>query len=205
MTAPAARQSRPVGLLATVREWLLFARAAVANPRAIGAVLPSSPGLARRMAGFVDPDATGLVVELGAGTGVVTEALLARGIPASRLVVVELSPTLIEVLRGRFPNLAVIQGDAAGLRDLIQASGVQRATGPTAVVSSLPLRSLSAAKVTAIVREIDALVRPSGRWIQFTYALAHRRLDPGFHKAHTSLVWRNVPPARVDVYTPVPT
>jgi len=90
------------------------------------------------MANAVPKSGEGLVVEVGAGTGVVTEALLERGIPVHRLLVIEKSPLLCEYLSRRFPHLKVIQGDAALLASMLP-------TGATidALVSGVPLRSLS--------------------------------------------------------------
>src|SRR5206468_2088319 len=92
--------------------------------------------LARTMAGFVDPDVPGPIIELGPGTGPVTEALVARGIDPSRLVLVEFDPTFCRLLRGRYPTATVIQGDAYGLRRLLSTL---LTTPAAAVVSGLPL------------------------------------------------------------------
>lgn len=119
----------------------LFMREILIDPRAMGAALPSSRRLAYNVANHVSPGVeTGLVVELGAGTGVVTAALLERGVAPQRLIVVERAAALAEHLRRRFPHVAVVQGDARHLRRLLKpyASDVR------AVVSSLPLRSLPA-------------------------------------------------------------
>ncbi|MGE3308821.1 MAG: class I SAM-dependent methyltransferase [Limisphaerales bacterium] len=210
-TAFAARaERRPPGIesLAKIRRWFVFAREAFANPREIGAVTPSSPNLARRMARLIPAADAGLVVELGAGTGVVTKALLDRGIAPDRLFAVELSPSLASLLRSRFHDVHVLCGDAANLRRLLRRAGADphshSHSAPVTIVSSLPLRSLPAPKVQSIVREISALIRPSGRWIQYTYALAHRDFPDGFHRSQSSFVWGNIPPARVDVLIPTP-
>ncbi len=202
MAARAERNPSWMESLAKLRGWFVFTREAFANPREIGAVVPSSPALARRMARLVDPKAPGLVVELGAGTGVVTNALLDQGIPPSRLYAVELSPCLSQLLRKRFQDVQVLCGDAANLRRLLRRAGADPLATPVTIVSSLPLRSLPAPKVHAIVREIGVLIRPGGSWIQYTYALAHRRFPPGFIRSQSSFVWGNIPPARVDVLVP---
>jgi len=204
MAARAERTPPWEGSLARLRGWFVFAREAFANPREIGAVVPSSPALARRMARFVPSTPSGLVVELGAGTGVVTEALLDQGIPPHRLIAVELSASLARVLRNRFVDVQVLAGDAANLRRLLRRSGADLQSGPVTIVSSLPLRSLPAPKVSTILREISALIRTEGRWIQYTYALAHRRVPHGFARNQSSFVWGNIPPARVDVMTLCP-
>src|SRR4029453_8965823 len=80
-----------------------FIRTWIEKPLSLGAVTPSSRALARTMAGYIDPARPGPIVELGPGTGPVTEALLAQGIVPSRLVLVEFDPTFCRLLRPRYP------------------------------------------------------------------------------------------------------
>ncbi len=199
-----ARTSTSTGATGFLRDWALFVREAIANPRDVGALVPSSQALARRMAQLVAPSTDSLVVELGAGTGVVTQAILARGISPKRLVVLERSEPLVDLLRARFPGLQVICGDAADLGLLLRHGKFAPGSAPSQVVSSLPLRSLPPDKVHAIIREIAMVVRNGGHWIQYTYALRARTVPTGFNHRESSLVWQNVPPARVDVFTPAP-
>src|SRR5580658_189008 len=91
---------------------LRFLRRLIVRPRAIGAIAPSSPALARKIAGQIDPEFPGVVLELGPGTGVVTDALVARGISVNRIVAVEADPDLARLMRARFPGLQIIEGDA---------------------------------------------------------------------------------------------
>src|ERR1700694_2596657 len=113
-----------------------FIRSWIEKPLSIGAVTPSSRVLARAMAAYVDPNTKGPVIELGPGTGPVTEALVAQGIDPARLVLVEFNPAFCRVLRMRYPRATVLQGDAYGLRRLLGASLSEPAA---AVVSGLPL------------------------------------------------------------------
>lgn len=154
------------------------------------------------MARLVDPVDQGLVIELGAGTGVVTEALLERGIPPARLVTLERSSALADLLRSRFPGVRVVCGDAADLRLLLRHAKATPLPKPVQVVSSLPLRSLPPDKVRGIVREIAHVIREGGHWIQYTYALGAREVPLGFKRHSFCRVWQNVPPARIDVYVP---
>jgi phospholipid N-methyltransferase len=186
---------------------VLFVREALSNPRDVGALFPSSRTLARKMAALVDPAEDSYVLELGAGTGVVTEALLEHGIPPQRLIVLERSTSLADLLRSRFPSTRVICGDAADLRLLLrhhQGPGPKPGSASIRIVSSLPLRVLPPDKVHAILREIAGVLRPGGSWIQYTYALGQREVPAGFVRQQTTLVWQNVPPARVDVFKTAP-
>lgn len=172
----------------------LFLREWLAQPGIVGAVWPSSHRLARTMAERIPVRGDGLVVELGAGTGVVTQALLEKGISPDRLRVVERSPSFVHHLRKRFPAVPVLQGDATVLGSLLP-EGVP----VDAVVSSLPLRSLADADVTAILDQWCSLVRPGGVVVQFTYALHGQApaLADSFVPCGRQLVWGNLPPAKV--------
>ena len=178
--------------------YLTFAREMLAGPRAMGAVCPSSPYPARAMAGELDNIDDGLVLELGAGTGSITHALLQQGVAPERLVAVERSAALAAHLRKRFPAIRVIEGDATQLRNLLgeDADSVQ------AVVSGLPLRSLPSTVVQEISQQVRHLLPENGFFVQFTYDLrtpsvcAHEAL----RNERTRIIWNNLPPARVDTF-----
>src|SRR5512143_2865500 len=92
---------------------LLFAWEMLRRPSAVGAIWPSSRRLAKNVASRVPVSGDGLVIELGGGTGVVTHALLQRGIAPGRLVVIERSAVFVRHLRKRFPDVQIVHGDAA--------------------------------------------------------------------------------------------
>src|ERR1700693_342882 len=96
-----------------------FIRSWIERPLSIGAVTPSGKILARVMAGYVDPNSSGPVVELGPGTGPVTEALVQAGVDPARLVLVESNPAFCRILRARYPEATLVQGDAYSLRRLL--------------------------------------------------------------------------------------
>src|SRR5215471_6867643 len=113
-----------------------FIRSWLEKPLATGAVTPSGKVLARTMAAFVDPNAVGPVIELGPGTGPVTAALVEQGIDPARLMLVEFNPTFCRLLRVRYPEATVVQGDAYAIKRLL--GGLLREPA-SAVVSGLPL------------------------------------------------------------------
>lgn len=167
------------------------------NPRTVGAIAPSSKKLSETIASFVERSDR-WVVELGAGTGPVTSALLRHGVEPSRLLVVERSPRLADILKKRFPNAQVVEGDAADLGGLLGERDIGRVG---TVVSSLPLRSLPKTVGRRIVKEIDRVLADDGKVIQFTYD--PRRGDfysEHFQRTDHRWVLSNLPPARVDVF-----
>lgn len=186
------------------RVWWTFLRELAANPRAIGAACPSSPALARRMVEFVEPRDDALVIELGGGTGVVTEALLARGVAPARLMVIEQAPNLARLLRDRFPGAHIVGGDAAHLRAHLRRWRPGPGARVSHIVSSLPLRSLAPGTAGEILGQVGGVLgEHRGAFLQYTYALASvRHVPPGLRRRASAVVWWNLPPARVDVFSP---
>ena len=123
----------------------------------MGAVMPSGRCLARTMAQYVDPDAEGPVVELGPGTGAITNALIEHGVEQKRLVLVEYNPGFCALLRDRYPQAKVVQGDAYALRDTLW--NVLNAPA-TAVVSGLPLVTKPMMTRMKLIRDAFAALAP---------------------------------------------
>lgn len=180
----------------------LFLKRWLRRPFAVGAVVPSGRLLAEAMAQTTFAEMKGRdghVIELGAGTGEVTKALLAAGIPAERLALVERDPELASFLRRHFTGPRIVEGDAARLPKILAEQGIGSVS---AVVSSLPLLSLPTDVVRGIVEGVfDALPR-GGALVQFTYGPAQpvpRSLSQGLRLVGTRgpRIWRNMPPAVV--------
>ncbi len=176
-----------------------FIRSWIEKPLSTGAVMPSSRALARTMASYVDPQSNGPVIELGPGTGPVTEALVAHGIDPARLVLVEFNPTFCRLLRSRYPTATVIQGDAYRLRRLLETYVREPAA---AVVSGLPLVTKPVRTRLRLISDALALLAPGAPFIQFTYAMVTPipKALSGIKAEASELIWMNVPPARVWVY-----
>ena len=176
-----------------------FIRSWIEKPLTTGAVTPSGRALARTMAAYVDPGVPGPIIELGPGTGPVTEALVAQGIDPSRLVLVEFDPTFCRLLRTRYPQATVVQGDAYSLKRLLGALMQQPAA---AVVSGLPLFNKPLRMRLRLLFEAFGLMSPGAPFVQFTYNAVSpipKRLDRVRAEA-SERIWMNIPPARVWVY-----
>src|ERR1700761_3032735 len=104
-----------------------FIRSWLERPLSIGAVTPSGKVLCRAMARYVDPNSDGPVVELGPGTGPVTAALVESGVDPARLVLVEFNPAFCRILRARYPDARLVQGDAYSMRRLLETLLLQPA------------------------------------------------------------------------------
>jgi len=176
-----------------------FIRSWLEKPLSTGAVAPSSKLLARTMAAYVDPEAAGPVIELGPGTGPVTEALVEQGVDPARLVLVEFNPTFCRLLRTRYPTATVVQGDAYSLQRLLGSLLRQPAA---AVVSGLPLFTKPLKTRMRLMREAFSLMAPQAPFVQFTYAVISPipKEVTGLRAEASERIWLNLPPARVWVY-----
>ncbi|MCZ8261821.1 MAG: phospholipid methyltransferase [Beijerinckiaceae bacterium] len=168
------------------------------RPLITGAVSPSGKQLARMMARYVDVTVPGPVIELGPGTGPVTEALIRHGVAEERLVLVEFNPDFCRLLHKRFPKATIIEGDAYRLQATLGPL-MERAA---AVVSSLPLFTRPEIQRMNLLQASFKLMQPGSPFIQFTYATVSpiplRNRD--FDVEVSPRVWLNLPPARVWVY-----
>ena len=176
-----------------------FLRSWIEKPLHVGAVMPSGRLLARTMAKYVDIKRDGPVVELGPGTGAITSALVERGVDQKRLVLVEYNPGFCALLRDRYPQATIVQGDAYTLRDTLWKL---LAAPAAAVVSGLPLVTKPMLTRLRLVREAFALLAPGAPFIQFTYAVVPPipKSLPGVATEASERIWMNLPPARVWVY-----
>ncbi len=182
---------------AAVSDFLHFFRSWISNPLRVAAVAPSGDSLARLMTQEIAP-IDGPIIELGPGTGVFTRALLARGVSEADLTLIEYGTEFVPGLQRRFPKARVLQMDAAKLHsgDLFEGQPVG------AVVSGLPILSMSPRKVTAILLGVFTYLRPGAAFYQFTYGprcpVPRPILDRlGLKATHIGGTMRNLPPAAV--------
>ena len=176
-----------------------FIRSWIEKPISTGAVMPSGKALARAMASYVDAQSSGPVIELGPGTGPVTEALVEHGIDPSRLVLIEFNPVFCRLLRSRYPTATVVQGDAYRLRRSLAPYIREPAA---AIVSGLPLVTKPPRTRLRLMADAMGLLAPSAPFIQFTYAMLAPipKALSGITAEASELIWLNLPPARVWVY-----
>ena len=178
----------------------LFFRRWLRNPLQMGSIIPSSPALCRRIASAIEAGPDDYVLELGAGTGVITRALLASGVPPHRLVVVEIVPEMAEFLRESLPGVNVICGDAFDLPAVLP----ERMRGRIGTaICGIPLVLLPLERQQAFVDGVEA-VAPGRGFLLYTYCatspLPYRKLGLGAKRlAFTPL---NFPPASVWLYRP---
>jgi phosphatidylethanolamine/phosphatidyl-N-methylethanolamine N-methyltransferase len=139
------------------------------------------------------------IVELGGGTGAITQGLIDRGIPRDRLVVIELERALYEHLRLRLPGANVVQGDATKLHEILEQLGVDDVA---TVISGLPMVGMPFEFQRAIIDQAFRVQRPGNFVLQYSYSpivpVPARRL--GIKAQLVRWVPLNFPPASVWLY-----
>ena len=169
------------------------------KPLCIAAATPSGARLADAVARCIDLARPGPILELGAGTGSLTQGLVRAGCPPERIIALEREPALAAMLRRELPALAVIEGDVTRIGEYL-AGSVERLA---AVVSSLPIKWFPVEAQNAVVRPCLDLLGPGGRFLQLTNALtsplAIDRL--GIAGREVDRVWLNLLPAQIWAYS----
>ncbi len=183
-----------------IRNAALFLRRWAANPLQMGSVVPSSATLCRRIAGLVERRDDQVIVELGAGTGVISAALLAAGVPPERLVVVEIVPEMAAYLRHALPGVTVVCGDAFALPEVLPAA-LRGRVGD--VICGIPLVLLPLEAQQRFVQAVEA-VAPGQGFLLYTYCITSPLPYRALGLAAERKVWtiRNIPPASVWRYRP---
>ena len=172
----------------------LFLNQLLRRPHEIVALAPSSEALAREMAAQL-PALEGPVIELGAGTGKITRALLDAGVPPADLHAIEMQPEFAAYLEATFPEIAVYRSKAQEMRSVAPKNA-------RAVVSGLPFLSMPNRVQEAILSATREILAPGGAFVQFTYGptppIAETlRINMGLEWRKSRRIWNNLPPARV--------
>jgi phosphatidylethanolamine/phosphatidyl-N-methylethanolamine N-methyltransferase len=180
-------------------DWALFLAAWMRHPIAVAAAIPSGPVLARVLGRLAGGRPQGAILELGAGTGSLTRGLLEAGYAEDRLVLLERDPSLVAVLRRKFPRALVIEGDAVRLRAHLSAHGITTLAG---AVSSLPIKWFSLVDQAEIVLDALDLLGADGRFLQITNAFASPvAIAPlGLVGREVARVWLNFLPTQIWAY-----
>ena len=176
-----------------------FFKGWIDGPKAVGAIMPTSTVTARSMASVIDP-ASGLpVLELGPGTGVITRAILARGVAPSNLVSIEYSQDFHTRLKLDFPEVRFIRGDAF---DLDATLGELSTSLFDSVISGIPLLNFPMAQRVGLIESLLDHLPPGRPVVQFSYGPSSPVAARGtsFAVVHHDFVMRNVPPARLWIY-----
>ena len=184
-------------------DWARFFASWIRNPVKMGAIAPSSPNYCAAMADLASTEVDGPVLELGPGLGVVTRALIEKGVAPERVTSVEYDADFAKTLKQRFPRVDVVHGDGFDL-DATLAS--RRDETFAAILFAIPILHFSQKQRQALFSSYFARLRPGGNLTQLSYLLtAPVKPIPGLFSVSSSpVIWDNVPPARVWVYAQDP-
>ena len=180
------------------KDHCLFLGRFLRNPVSIGSLVPSSTFLAKAMAESVVQSLStdDYVLEVGAGTGSLTHALLQYGVAPERLICLENDPNLVKILKERFKDLSIVTGNVCFLREILPY--LEKKVG--AVVSGLPLRNFSMLVKEKIVKDSFFLMKENGLFYQFTYGYTSPLKGFDLREKKFGFVWRNFPPASLWCY-----
>lgn len=175
-----------------IQERLRFFRSFLANPRQVGAVLPTSRWAVRDMLSMADLPQAGLVAEIGAGTGAYTGEILKQLRPDARLLAFEIDPELAAVLSGRFddPRMEAINDSAENIEDYLGGDKVD------VIVSAVPFTSLPKDAKESVFRAAAQALATEGVMVQIQYStVLQEELTQRFASVRRRLSPLNVPPA----------
>lgn len=177
-------------------ESIMFARKFVRKGRTIASIGPSGAEMCEAMVRDLDFSRPGVILELGAGTGAITRALVSRMRPHHRLIAVELEPDFIQMLRDRFPQVEVLRTDATNMDGTLDQLGVGKVQY---VLSGLATPHLPLRGQIRLHRWLSNRLDPGGAFIQITYVprIYHNYYRRHFRDVRYTPIWKNMPPGGV--------
>ncbi|MFC4350390.1 class I SAM-dependent methyltransferase [Fodinicurvata halophila] len=177
-----------------MQQSLIFLKSFLNSPKAVGSVVPSSRYLVNVIVSGIDWPTLGSVAELGAGTGVVTDAIDRQRSRDSEFLVFESDRSMRAALEKRYDAVSV-HDNAFELRTVMDSRGL---SGLDCIVSGLPFVNFSQADRTFLLKEFHDLLNPGGIFVALQFS---RNIRPDLKSLYDEMkmshVWANVPPAYV--------
>lgn len=183
---------------------LRFLMQFITHPKSVGAIAASSGALADHVSDAAGVSGARAVVEFGPGTGVITEAILARLRPDATFFALEINDEFVKTMRERFPNVVVHKDSAANTRTYLEQSGHSSCD---CIVSGLPWAAFEEELQDSLLDAIMDVLEPGGGFATYMYLWsimlpAGRRFRRKLHERFAesgvaAAVWRNLPPAIV--------
>ncbi|MHA1558869.1 MAG: class I SAM-dependent methyltransferase [Alphaproteobacteria bacterium] len=181
------------------KENLLFLKQMLKNPKTIGSIIPSSSNLANFICRYLPHEKDKRIVEIGAGTGSLTQALIDSGLKRDQLTVFELDSSMCLFLKQKFPYLRILQKDADSLHKNLQPNWKGNVD---VIISSIPMLNMPFDKKQAIIESCFKALSPNGYFLQFSYSfispIPSIKLD--LQKERLGCVLMNCPPATIWKY-----
>ena len=180
----------------TIDDRVVFLQEFLRNPWQIASITPSSRFLERRIVALADIRSARVVVELGAGTGGTTRAILDAMAPGARLLCVEINPKFCALVR-RIPDprLVVYGGSACALHEALALNAL---AAPEAVISGIPFSTIGRTAGSQILEAISSALATGGRFVAYQWS---RQVDdlsrPLLGRARVEVEILNIPPMRL--------
>lgn len=187
------------GLRSRIDEDFRFLKGWLREPGQVGSVTPTGKATARAMASYVPLESELPVLELGPGTGVVTEALIERGIAPEKIVSIEYSKNFVEYLTRNFPKVNFIQGDAFQAESLLKETPWSQFS---TVIGAIPLLNVPKPKRAELIETCLDLMPQRGAFVQITYGMRAPTPDVAgrYTVESTERIMKNIPPAKLFIY-----
>ena len=161
--------------------------------------MPTGSALAKSMASYVNAKSPSPVLELGPGTGTITEAILETGLPPKQLTALEFSKEFVASLKTQFPSINLVQGDAFDLESVFP---LETTIKFSAVISALPLLNFETNLRENLIKDMLERMEPGAPFVQFSYGAVSPlpKNDELYSTKADDWIVKNIPPARVWVY-----
>jgi len=182
----------------------LFLKRFLANPGLIGAILPSSPALCREIISHINIESSEAVIELGPGTGVITDEILSRINHQAKFVAIELDNKMYKTLRRNRPALNIVNDSAENLPEIMKNAGIKHLN---TIISGLPWAAFPEKLQLGILDAIVNSLCDGGYFTTFAYLQGlllpagqrfKKLLRKSFKEVTVSrVIWTNIPPAIV--------
>lgn len=179
----------------------LFFKKFLSNPRIIGSVIQSSPFLVSKMVKPVDFSKAKVIVEFGAGTGVITKKILKKMSPDSILLCFEVDKDLSKEIKNKIKDhrLKVVSDGAEKLERYLRRYDIFEVDY---IISGLPLVVLPEEVKNGVLDQINTYLKKGGQYVQFQYSLVSRKsFQEMFAQMEIHFTLLNIPPAFVYVCT----
>jgi phospholipid N-methyltransferase len=176
---------------------LAFLRGFITRPKEVGSIIPSSRFMERRIVKTAELATAKLAIELGPGTGGTTRALLRNMAPDAKLLVIEINPDFVELLKEHVddPRLIVHHGSATEIPQILAEHGLEK---PDVILSGIPFSTMDNSLGTEILRSVRDALAPGGRFVAYQFRDRVHTLGVGvFGRADVQTELLNVPPMRV--------
>jgi len=183
----------------------------IINPARTGAILPSGDSLCELMTDLAGLNYVSTAIELGSGTGVITEKILRKKAENTTFFALEINPAFVEATKSRCPDAIVYQSSAENVMKHLETHGE---SGCDRIISSLPWSTFKGETQQLILDSIYEVLKPGGIFLTYAYVLGviapsawrfKKKLYAKFDKVETSrIVWNNIPPAFIYICKKAP-